>query len=74
MRDCSKAKNNTFSEISIPIVQDIENKIKMKNLHLRKKARDRIEERHRSVKNEEYREMGSGGNKKEQYSYFRFEK
>ena len=42
VRDCSKYKANTFNDITFPIVQEIEAKVKHKNMSLRKKARGRI--------------------------------
>ncbi len=53
IRDCSKARPNTFNEISFSIFQDIESKIRTKNLNLRKKAKTRIVDRQKLTKAEE---------------------
>ena len=52
IRDCSKARPNTFNEISFPTFQDIEAKIRNKNLNLRKKAKSRLLERQKLSKTE----------------------
>ena len=52
IRDCSKARPNTFNEITFPTFQDIEAKIRNKNLNLRKKAKSRLLERQKLSKTE----------------------
>lgn len=42
LKDCSKNRSTTFAEISFPIAQEIENKIKNKNNNLRKKMKQRL--------------------------------
>lgn len=50
IRDCSKSRPTTFTEITFPISQEIENKIRNKNINLRKKARARLQERQKNPK------------------------
>lgn len=50
IRDCSKSRPTTFNEITFSITQEIENKIKNKNLALRKKATARFHERQINLK------------------------
>lgn len=56
IRDCSKSRPTTFSELIYPITLDIEAKIKFKNNLLRNKARARLEKRQNYSKNEEFKE------------------
>ncbi len=51
MKDYTKSRPNTFAEITFPIYQEVENKIKVKNSNLRKKARARLEEHLKNIKN-----------------------
>lgn len=53
LRDCSKARSSTFTEISFPIVQEIENKIKTKTCNLQKKMGLRLAEKQKSLKIED---------------------
>jgi len=74
IRDCSKARPTTFNEISFPIYQEIEQKIKNKNLGLRKKARSKIIDRQKLSKAEETKEENNGQPKKETILYNKIER
>lgn len=48
-RDCSKNRPSTFTELSFPITQEIDNKIKNKVLLLRRKYKMRLAERAKTL-------------------------
>lgn len=52
-RDCSKSRPTTFGEITFSISQEIDNKIKIKNIGLRKAAWSRLQEQQKNIKSEE---------------------
>jgi hypothetical protein len=52
LRDCSKSRPNSFSDLSFPIIHEIESKIKSKNVMLRRKIKQRIYEKQKYNKND----------------------
>jgi len=72
LRDCSKNRPATFTDLSFSIIQDIENKIKNKNSILKRKFNLRLKERNKPNKNDERREDIS--NKKDGVTYARIDR
>ena len=55
IRECNKARPTTFCEVSFPICQEIDTKIKSKNIALRKSSSLKYQDRLKLQKNEERR-------------------